>query len=171
MRGRVRGLLLCAAILSLAGCAETPHEPEVVAAGSVPAPGASRSKLAQEADRLLEADRAFAARALEKGAPEAFHDYFDSQGVRLTFEGEPPVGPDVAAQSLENATMLLSWDPRYAEVFAPGDWGVTWGDWQAYEPGAGGKRLGQGRYVNVWKKQRDGSWKVHMNLLPAQAAP
>jgi ketosteroid isomerase-like protein len=170
MRGRAQRLLLCAAFV-LAACAERPHEPEVVAAGTPPAAGEQRSKLAQEADRLLEADRAFAARVLEKGAPEAFHDYLDSQGVRLTFDGEPPLGPDAVAQSLENGAVLLSWDPRYAEVFAPGDWGVTWGDWQAYEAGAGGRRLGQGRYLNVWKKQRDGSWKVHMNLLPAQAAP
>ena len=171
MRGRAHQLLLCAALL-FAGCAGTPEEPESAAAGSQPADlGEQRNPLAEEADRLLEADRAFAARVLEKGAPEAFHNFFDSQGVRLTFDGEPPLGPDVVAQSLENGTMLLSWDPRYAEVFAPGGWGVTWGDWQAYETGAGGRRLGQGRYLNVWKKQRDGSWKVHMNLTPAQAAP
>lgn len=169
MQSRAHPLLLCAAFV-LAGCAGEPHEPEVVAAGSKEA-GAERSPLALAADRLLSADRAFAARVLERGAPEAFHDFFDSQGVRLTFDGEPALGPDAVAQSLENAPILLSWDPRYAEVFAPGDWGVTWGDWQAYEPGAGGRRLGQGRYLDVWKKQRDGSWKVHMNLVPAQAAP
>ena len=170
MRWRARIFLLCAAAV-LAGCAGEPAQPEAIAAGSKPVAGKERSALAVAADRLLEADRAFAARVLEGGAPAAFHDFFDEQGVRLTLEGDPPAGLLPVVQSLENASTLLSWDPRYAEVFAPGDWGVTWGDWQAYEPGAGGRRLGQGRYMNVWKKQRDGSWKVHMNLLPSPAAP
>ena len=162
MRGCASLHWLCAALL-LAGCAGEPAEPEAVAAGAT---DAQRSPLAIAADQLLEADRAFAARTLDKGAPEAFHDYFDAQGTRLTFDGLPPSGPQVVGESLERATYVFSWDPRYAEVFAPGDWGVTWGDWQSWERGAGGRQLGQGRYLNVWKKQRDGSWKVHMNLLP-----
>ena len=154
-------LFACAAVL-LAACAGEPVEPEAVAAGG----GDAKSPLAVAADELLAADRAFAARMLEKGAPEAFHDWFDAQGVRLTFEGEPPVGPQPVGESLEKSASVFSWEPRYAEVFAPGDWGLTWGDWQSWERGAGGRQLGAGRYLNIWKKQRDGSWKVHMNLLP-----
>lgn len=164
MHLRARCLLLCAAAL-FAGCASEP-ESEAVGSGSEPAAGEERSPLAIEADHLLDTDRAFAARVLEAGAAAAFHEYFDSQGVRLAPDGEPPAGPDAVARSLEAGTTLLDWDPRYAEVFAPGDWGVTWGDWQLHEPGAGGRRIGQGRYLSVWKKQR-GKWKVHMNLVPA----
>lgn len=166
MAGRARHVLLCAAIL-LGACATEPPEPEAIAAGST---SPQKGRLALEADRLLEADKAFAAKVLEAGAPAAFREYFDDSGVRLTFEGDPPGGPDNVARSLEADNLLLSWDPRYAEVFSPGDWGMTWGDWQAYERGAGGRRVGEGRYVNVWKKRRDGSWKVHMNLLPARGA-
>lgn len=159
------GWLLCAAALA-AGCASEPQS-EAVGTGSRPGPEEQRNPMAIEADHLLDTDRAFAARVLEAGAPAAFHEFFDPKGVRLTVDGEPPAGPEAVAQSLVSGATLLNWDPRYAEVFSPGDWGMTWGDWQAHEPGAGGRRIGQGRYVSVWKKQRDGNWKVHMNLVPA----
>lgn len=170
MKRRARSHPSCAAFLCaalLAGCASAPTEPEAVAAGSG---GASKSPLALAAEALLATDREFAARNLERGAPEAFHDYFDTDGVRLTISGTPPSAPQPVGESLERGP-LLAWDPRYAEVFAPGDWGVTWGDWQSFERGAGGRRTGEGRYMSVWKKQPGGSWKVHMNLLPAPALP
>lgn len=113
-----------------------------------------RSGLAAEADRLLEADRAFATRAAEAGWDEALAAFADPDAV--------------AVQDAPAAARLLSWEPRYAEVFAPGDWGWTWGEWQAHEPGAGGRRTGQGRYVSVWKK-RGGSWKRRSTLEGAEA--
>lgn len=132
------------------------------------APGAGsgeRRGLSAEAERLLETDRAFAARSLETGAAQAFAQYFDEQGMRLTAAGEPIVGPEKVRASLTGgAETVLSWEPRYAEVFAPGDWGWTWGDWQLHEAGAGGRRLAQGRYINLWKKQRDGTWKVRLDM-------
>lgn len=124
-----------------------------------------RTGLAAEADRLLEADRALAAQALKTGAPAAFQEAFDEDGVRLTGSGAPAVGPDaVRASVAADKGGVLSWEPRYAEVFAPGGWGWTWGDWQLHEPGAGGRRLAQGRYLNVWKKQPDGRWKIRADL-------
>jgi ketosteroid isomerase-like protein len=126
---------------------------------------AERSGLARAADKLLETDQAFAAKSLAAGAPEAFHQFLDEGGVRLVTDGEPITGPDAVRASFAGAApAILTWEPRFAEVFAPGDWGWTWGDWQAHEPGAGGRRVAQGRYVNVWKKQKDGAWKVRMDL-------
>lgn len=124
-----------------------------------------RSGLEREADQLLVADRAFAEESLKAGAPEAFKRYFDEQGIQLGASGPPIAGPDKVSASLaQGAANMLSWEPRFAEVFGPGDWGWTWGDWQLHEPGVGGRRLAQGRYVNIWKKQPDGSWKVRLDL-------
>jgi len=33
-----------------------------------------------------------------------------------------------------------------------------------HELGAGGRRLAQGKYVNLWKKQADGSWKLRLDM-------
>src|SRR5207237_175884 len=116
--------------------------------GRSPSASAERTGLALEADALMATDRKFAARSLEIGAPDAFKQNWDVQGMRLMATGEPVIGPDKVRASLASgAPMILSWEPRYAEVFAPGDWGWTWGEWQAHEPGAGGRRIGQGRYI------------------------
>ena len=161
-----RRLCFCAGVLALtlsaSGCALKGAQSASLDAA---APKQERSGLALEAERLLEADRAFAAKSLEAGAPEAFATFFDGQGLQIGASGPPTVGPEQArAQLAAGPTSILSWEPRFAEAFAPGDWGWTWGEWQLHEPGAGGRRLAQGRYVNIWKKQRDGSWKVRLDL-------
>lgn len=146
-------------------------ESDAELAGRVAAP-AVRSGLAAEADRLLETDRAFASRSIEVGAAEAFRQYFDAEGVQLPAGREPLVGPEAVKLNMAGlGGTILSWEPRYAEVFAPGDWGWTWGEWQAHEPGAGGRRVAQGRYVNIWKKQKDGTWKVRMDMGQTERPP
>lgn len=122
--------------------------------------------LVLEARNLLAVDRAFAARSLEAGASVAFSEYLDERSVQLPPDGAPVVGRDAIARLLEEGPrIVLTWEPRYAEVFAPGDWGWSWGEWQVHEPGAGGRRQGEGKYVNLWKKQPDGSWRVRMDMV------
>lgn len=174
MRGMQR-LAAVTAMLALtlgaSGCSLWPFGSE--SADAVPSEQAPRrTGLAAEADGLLDADRAFAAKAVELGAAEAFAQFFDAQGVRLSAAGDPEVGPHSVGAALAAApTRLVSWEPRYAEVFASGTWGWTWGEWQAHEAGAGGRRVAQGRYVNVWKKQGDGTWKVRADLRSPETAP
>ena len=166
MRAAARLAALALAAASAAGCALMPSGPESAEAGAGAASpaDAERSALELAADDLLETDRRFAARSLELGAPEAFAQFFDAQGLQLSGDGEA-TGPDAVRQALASGPpLILSWEPRYAEVFAPGFWGWTWGDWQAHEPGAGGRRVAQGRYVNLWKKQADGNWKVRLDI-------
>ena len=162
-RALLAGAGTLALMLSASGCSLFHSAPEAVGADAA-APAGKRTGLALEADQLLDTDRRFASRSLEIGAPDAFREYWDEQGLRLMPAGEPVIGPDQVRGSLAaGLPMILSWEPRYAEVFAPGDWGWSWGDWQAHEPGAGGRRLAQGRYITLWKKQPDGSWKVRMD--------
>ena len=129
-----------ALMLSAGGCALFPSGPESASAdASTPKEGRSGPEL--QADALLAADRAFAEESLKLGAPEAFSRYFDPQGFQIGPSGPPAVGPDeVRATLSKGAANILSWEPRFAEVFAPGGWGWTWGDWQLHEPGAGWRR-------------------------------
>jgi ketosteroid isomerase-like protein len=162
----------------LVACQSAPVQPESVttdapAAGVVkdPAPIHQDSAPATEADRLLQADRDFAARSLTTGAPEAFYQFMDEQGMQLPAAGDPVVGPEnVRAALAQGPPTILTWEPRYAEVLTA-DWGWTWGEWQAHEPGAGGRRLAQGKYLNLWKKQPDGSWKVRLDVGNVERKP
>jgi ketosteroid isomerase-like protein len=130
-----------------------------------------KSALAEAADKLLETDRAFAAKSAEAGTAPAFSQFLDEQGMQLPAGGEPLVGRKAVTDSLAAAPTLLTWEPRYAEVFAPGNWGWTWGTWTLHEPGAGGRRVAQGKYLNLWKKQADGSWKVRLDMGNTQKEP
>lgn len=145
----MRRALVLAAACALAGCAAS-------GGGGDPA-------------GLLEADRALSTQLLESGAAEAFGTYFDERGVQLASSGEPLVGP---AQVRARAPAgVLSRQPRSADVSDAGDWGWTWGEWQLHERGVGGRRLAHGRYLNVWRRQPDGSWKVRADFGAADPAP
>ena len=66
----------------------------------------------------------------------------------------------------------LSWKPTRAEVVGAGDLGYTTGRSVFRGKGPDGKMAErQGEYVTVWRKQRDGSWKVIFDTgstLPAR---
>lgn len=53
--------------------------------------------------------------------------------------------------------------PRFADVSDSGELGYTWGDWTstALKAGPDGKKDSFGGvYINIWKKQSDGAWKL-----------
>lgn len=146
------------AVLGLAACAHAPVDRVV------------------EARRLLDADRAFAALSASTGTAKAFAAYIAADGMQLPAQGEPVRGVDavVAGIRAEPPSRLL-WTPRFAEVAVAGDMGWTWGDWQLFDPAAPDRPLASGRYVNVWRRQPDGGWKVRLDMgnvaRPATAAP
>lgn len=60
----------------------------------------------------------------------------------------------------------ISWQPDKAEVAKSGDLGYTSGKYQMRFNDASGKLISdRGKYVTVWKKQRDGSWKVFLDIF------
>jgi len=55
----------------------------------------------------------------------------------------------------------ISWKTTHAEVSKSGDIGFTAGSYQDSFTGADGKPVNEaGKYVCVWAKQKDGSWKA-----------
>lgn len=115
---------------------------------------------AQPADDLLAADRQFARRA-QNGAPEAIREFFEAQGIWLEAAGTAVIGRERIAAEAAQRRSVLTWEPRFAEVSASGDWGWTWGDWQLLD---GKRTAAQGRYMSLWKKQPDGTWQVRSQL-------
>lgn len=60
----------------------------------------------------------------------------------------------------------VQWTATKADVSAAGDVGYTVGTYEASANGATEK----GKYVTVWKKQSDGTWKVAEDIFNADAA-
>ena len=60
----------------------------------------------------------------------------------------------------------LTWQPTKAEVASSGDMGYTIGTYELKFDGPDGTPVvDNGKYMTVWKKQADGSWKVAVDMF------
>jgi ketosteroid isomerase-like protein len=131
------------------------------AAPPAPAPPAAATNNLESTRRaLLGIDLAFSRACEEKGAPEAFYQFMALDGVCL-LAGEPPIeGRDAikvhfAASPIES----ISWKPRAWEASSDSDLGYTWGTYEL-RTSAQDRASSSGKYVLVWKKQPEGTWKA-----------
>jgi uncharacterized protein (TIGR02246 family) len=69
------------------------------------------------------------------------------------------------APILENPDVSLSWEPDKVEVSGSGDLGYTYGKyrWIGKDP-AGQPAVRNGKYVTIWRKEKDGKWRVVVDL-------
>jgi ketosteroid isomerase-like protein len=68
-------------------------------------------------------------------------------------------------KALADPTFKLSWTVESAEVSKAGDMGYTRGSFS----GGQGNDTFSGSYATVWKKDKDGKWRVAVDI--ASAAP
>jgi len=119
-----------------------------------------------ENEHLLETDRQFAAMSLEKGAAEAFQHFLDVNAMGLNGP-HPVVGRDklYAEMKADQDSYTLSWDPQRAEVSASADMGWSWGLYVLTRKNEmGEEQKSYGKYLNVWKRQTNGEWKVAVDV-------
>jgi ketosteroid isomerase-like protein len=110
------------------------------------------------------------------GGGKAFASCFSEDATTLS-NGQAPVhGREAIARQ---ATWLakdyqLAWTPTDAVMSAAGEMGYTWGHYEGRSRDADGNaKVTTGRYMTIWRKERDGSWKVLLdasNDEPAGAA-
>ncbi len=125
---------------------------------------------AGEADKLLATDIEFAKKSVESGAAEAFHAFLDADAIQFPANSLPVRGNDSIYAMMKGGTSVLRWTPREAHVSASGDLGYTWGYYTVTPADSSPPR--HGKYVNVWKKQPGGLWKVVIDIgNPGPAAP
>ncbi|HZT60792.1 MAG TPA: DUF4440 domain-containing protein [Pyrinomonadaceae bacterium] len=68
--------------------------------------------------------------------------------------------------------LKISWRPVKAQVAKSGELGYTSGVYQmTFNDPAGKPASDTGKYVTVWKKQRDGSWKVLFDIFNSDLPP
>lgn len=113
---------------------------------------------ADPADVLKDADRAFAALAAKEGPGLAFQA-FAAPNVTLLNSAQPHVTPDVFPK-LFGPDQKFAWEPDEAQISAGGDMGYTMGHATISGKDKEGKAtVTKTRYVTIWRKQPDGSWK------------
>ncbi|HEY1498471.1 MAG TPA: nuclear transport factor 2 family protein [Acidobacteriaceae bacterium] len=122
----------------------------------------SNPGLTPQIEFLYQLEAKFAADTA-KGGGKAFGDYFAPDAVTLENGGAPVVGHDAIASraTWTPESYQLTWTPEGARMGPAGDMGFTWGHYESNSKDAEGKPVKEtGRYMTVWKKQSDGSWKV-----------
>lgn len=125
--------------------------------------------------QLLELEGRFA-QAVALGGGKAFGEWFAEDAVTLN-NGQPAVqgrGAIAAKAQWDPKTYSLTWVPQGAQMGPSNDMGFTWGHYEGRATGKDGKAVvTTGRYFTVWKKLKDGSWKVAMDASanePAESA-
>ena len=127
-----------------------------------------------ELEGLLAIDREFAQASVQFGAAQAFYMYLADGAVWLPNEAERLVGPESIRDALAaNRGLTLDWTPIDGAVSESGDLGYTWGTWEATVPDVetGGAAISVGRYVTVWRRDADGSWRVVLDMGNKDAPP
>ena len=128
---------------------------------------ASAQKSAEDAVRA--ADQAwmkvFAAKDLKKSV-----DFCLADGSVLGPNSPIATGHDAISKSFAGffaiPGMTIDWKPVRTEVAKSGEMAYTSGTYKMVIPGADGKvTTDTGKYVTVWKKQKDGSWRVALDIF------
>ena len=122
---------------------------------------------AQQAEvaRLLEADRAFAAKSVKDGAAAAFFSVMNEQSMRLPSSGPPVTGREAVRAGFDRLPpQVLDWTPMRAEVARALDLGWTWGEWRLLADASSHRIVARGKYLNVWKRGADGNWQLAADI-------
>ncbi len=119
---------------------------------------------------LFALERKMAA-AVAQGGGAAFASFFDSAGVTLANKQLPVIGREaIAAHArwLPNEYQL-QWTPEGGALSADGSMGYTWGHYEGRSL-TGAAAAQSGRYMTVWKREADGSWKILLDASNEDAA-
>lgn len=111
---------------------------------------------------LFELEARFAKDVAARGGA-AFADWFAGDAVSLGNGAAPNIGKVAIARSATWSpnNYQLTWTPTDAMMGPSGDMGYTWGHYEGHSKDANGNPITTtGRYITMWRKEADGSWKV-----------
>ena len=112
----------------------------------------------------MDSERAFAKRALEVGWKQAFLDYFSESAVGYNGEEIGSAKEQIRANPDPPKDHQLLWDPRYGDVARSGEWATSPARRGTSCPPATTASRAMGVYASVWKRERDGTFRVVMDV-------
>jgi len=108
---------------------------------------------------VVEAERAFAAAALESGTRGAFLRFIHEDGVLFR---PGPVPGTAALEASPEVGGTLRWTPEVAGLSEDGLLGFTSGPYQ--EQGEDASPTGTGRYVTLWRREAGGEFRFVLDV-------
>jgi ketosteroid isomerase-like protein len=117
-------------------------------------------------ESIVAADRALSASARE-GTPAAYFAATTDQTIVHRARMRPAIGSSSIRDALAGMKVSYLWQPPIgAGVALSGDVGYTYGSGEArYDPSTN-KPAEPLHYARFWKRQRDGRWKVVLEVAP-----
>jgi len=111
---------------------------------------------------LVKAETEFCLDVAKRGV-EGWVDWFAENGSEL--QDKPVTGKAAVREAMKGFLgtpgLVFYWYATRAEIFPSGDTGFTSGRYQIESTDKEGKPTTQnGTYITIWKKQKDGLWKV-----------
>jgi ketosteroid isomerase-like protein len=125
------------------------------------------------AEMLKQLEGEFMKAAGEKGS-QGYMSYYADDAVEVPNGGPLIQGKVEIAKGmgfLDDKNNRLLWTPVGAELSASGDLGYTYGTFEFHSRDKDGKpTVDYGKYTSIWKLQKDGSWKVVLDMGNASGA-
>lgn len=156
--------VLMGLVVSLAACQQQPQQP--------PTPPDTRA--ADEA-AIRNLDTQWSQAAAAKNVDQFVAAFAD--GANFFPPNQPAITAKEGIQKwasdlMANPGFAVSWTPTKAEVARSSDLGYTLGTYELTLQGPKGKTMtDHGKYLTVWKKQADGSWKVAADVFNSDLPP
>jgi ketosteroid isomerase-like protein len=125
-------------------------------------------------EMLKQLEGEFMKAAADKGS-QGYMSYYADDSVEVP-NGAPLIqGKAEIAKGmgfLDDKNNRLLWTPLGADISVSGDLGYTYGTFEFHAKDKDGKPVVQyGKYTSIWKQQKDGSWKVVLDMGNASPEP
>ncbi|HEX2167010.1 MAG TPA: hypothetical protein VHG09_07185 [Longimicrobiales bacterium] len=139
-----------------------PVGPAPIVAAPAPAWQRSGAQAGNALASLMSADSTLAAAAAAEGAAPAFRQRA-ARNMRLLRNGRFPLTAD-SANAFLRATPGYTWKAAAGKVSSSGDMGYTFGPYVLLTERGGRTASERGDFVRIWRRDRDGEWRVALDL-------
>lgn len=115
-------------------------------------------------DAMVNAERAFAKAATQKGIRDSFLEFFAEDAIAFS------PAPISATERLRSrparpfSELELTWEPRTGDIAASGELGWLTGPSTFIDHTTAGAAPQPGNYLSVWRRRPEGPWRVFIDI-------
>ena len=110
---------------------------------------------------IVEGERKFYEKGQAQGTRAAFLEFLADNSI--VFQPGPIDGKKAWSARPEGG-LWLTWQPVFAAMSRSADLGYTTGPAEFRKNKEDEKPFGYGQYISIWRKQKDGAWKVALDV-------
>jgi uncharacterized protein (TIGR02246 family) len=115
------------------------------------------------------------ASTLNSGDSEGWLSQWTDDGVQMPPGAPPNIGKEMIRTSITNGVTRFTFDMEISneEVRVAGDWAFARGTYKStMTPKEGGEPIViDGKYMTVFERQPDGTWKIHRDIFNSNVPP